>query len=463
MGDHAFGPVDYDDAIPLDDEDIDLLEDDVRVGVQDGIPFIDFSERVRDIATKSLEFALVLSVLGRRVGYSALYNRLLSIWKPSKPIKLIDIENHHFLVKFSSRSDYISALTDGPWTIFGHYITVEPWSHDFGPSQSHPSRIMAWVRLPGLPITWYKRSLIEAIGSCIGSVVKVDYQTDYGRRGRFARMAVKINLTQPLVSKISINGRTQIFEYESLPVVCFNCGIYGHVNEHCPKTHLQEQAPGPDTNMREVPAPEPLDAYGPWMLVENRRRRPASVSKQPSRLDTAQFVSQSRFNPIFAESNPTTHSPVIADTLGNEPVAPASHPRHDDMLQTSAANNIIAHPSVAYGPSTSKSTNNGRAPVVIRKTSQAVLKPRDTNISLKKTVGVNVRAGAAKKSSLNPAKHSVIVTSELADPIILHRLNPKQLPSPLIADSRADPPVTLADPPSADTRKQTAGPMAMNH
>ncbi|KAK8599267.1 hypothetical protein V6N13_077198 [Hibiscus sabdariffa] len=196
--------------------------------------------------------------------------------------------------------------------------------------------------------------------------------------------------------------------------------------------------------MREVPAPEPLDAYGPWMLVENRRRRPASVSKQPSRLDTAQFVSQSRFNPIFAESNPTTHSPVIADTLGNEPVAPASHPRHDDMLQTSAANNIIAHPSVAYGPSTSKSTNNGRAPVVIRKTSQAVLKPRDTNISLKKTVGVNVRAGAAKKSSLNPAKHSVIVTSELADPIILHRLNPKQLPSPLIADSRADPPVQFS-------------------
>ncbi|KAL4283418.1 hypothetical protein GQ457_16G006850 [Hibiscus cannabinus] len=147
MGDHTSVPTDSDDVIPIDDEDIDLLEDDVHIGMQDGIPFIDFSDRVREIATKSLDFTLVLSVLGRRVGYSALYNRLLSIWKPSKPIKLIDIENHHFLVKFSSRSDYVAALTDGPWTIFGHYITVEPWSHDFDPSQSHPSRIMAWVRL----------------------------------------------------------------------------------------------------------------------------------------------------------------------------------------------------------------------------------------------------------------------------------------------------------------------------
>ncbi|KAK8614180.1 hypothetical protein V6N13_122551 [Hibiscus sabdariffa] len=220
--------------------------------------------------------------------------------------------------------------------------------------------------------------------------------------------------------------------------------------------------------MREALASEPLDAYGPWMLVENWRRRPVSITKQPNRLDTAQFVSQSRFNPIFAKSNPTTHSPVIVDDLGNEPVSPASHPMHDNMLQTSPATNIIAHPLSASGPSTSKSKTNSKVPVVIRKTPQAVLKPRDTNITLKKNVGVNVRTGAAKKTSLNPAKYSIIVTFESADPIILHNSNLKQLSSPLIADTRAsstraDPPVTLADPPYANTRKQVVGPMAMHH
>ncbi|KAK8539506.1 hypothetical protein V6N12_043131 [Hibiscus sabdariffa] len=127
-----------------------------------------------------MDFTLVLKILGRRVGYSTLYNRIIGLWKPSHQINLIDIENDYYLVKFSSRTDNIHALTDGPWTIFGHYITVEPWSVDFNLLQDYPSRIMACVRLPSLPITWYKRRLIEAIGAQIGKVVKIDYQTDYG-------------------------------------------------------------------------------------------------------------------------------------------------------------------------------------------------------------------------------------------------------------------------------------------
>ncbi|KAK8572447.1 hypothetical protein V6N12_028500 [Hibiscus sabdariffa] len=127
MNDLPLDLEDDDDLVSIDDDDIDLLDDDVRIGERDGIPFIDFSSRVHDLAVKSLEFTLVLSILGRRVGYSALYNRLMIN------------ENNHFLINFSSRSDYIVALTDGPWTIFGYYITVEPWSPDFDPSQPHPS------------------------------------------------------------------------------------------------------------------------------------------------------------------------------------------------------------------------------------------------------------------------------------------------------------------------------------
>ncbi|KAK9037165.1 hypothetical protein V6N11_022086 [Hibiscus sabdariffa] len=88
--------------------------------------------------------------------------------------------------------------------------------------------------MDGLPITWYKRSLIAAIGERIGKVVKIDYQTDYGCPGRFVRMASKVNLRKPRVSKIVINGLLQVVEYESLSVVCFNCGIYGHNSDLYP-------------------------------------------------------------------------------------------------------------------------------------------------------------------------------------------------------------------------------------
>ncbi|KAK8523592.1 hypothetical protein V6N12_048109 [Hibiscus sabdariffa] len=88
--------------IDLDDDDIELCEDDVSYGFSDGIPPINFSDMVQ-----------------------------------SPEIK------YYYLVKFSDLGDYLKVPNKGPWTIFGHYISVEPWSIDFQQSQVSSSRLMA--------------------------------------------------------------------------------------------------------------------------------------------------------------------------------------------------------------------------------------------------------------------------------------------------------------------------------
>ncbi|KAK9006784.1 hypothetical protein V6N11_019117 [Hibiscus sabdariffa] len=93
---------------------------------------------------------------------------------------------------------------------------------------------MVWIRLPDLPVPLYKKGIVEAIDESIGPVIKLDYQTEWGRRGCFARMAITIDLSKPLVSKIIVNGKVQLIEYESLHVICFQCGKYGHAQEICP-------------------------------------------------------------------------------------------------------------------------------------------------------------------------------------------------------------------------------------
>ncbi|KAK9043145.1 hypothetical protein V6N11_071494 [Hibiscus sabdariffa] len=233
------------DLYPLDDDDIDLLEEDVCFGEVDGIPSINFSDRIQQLALKSLDLTLVVKVLGRRVGYNTLHNHIFSIWKPSHSLKLIDIDNNYFLVKFVAHCDYLKSI---------------------------PSRIMAWVHLP---ITCYKHSLLEAIGSRIGFVVKIDFHSDNGSHGKFARMAVKINLHNPLISKLVINGRVQLV-YESLLVVCFGCDTYGHTQDLCPKfvplasAETHSDSPVPPTDLCVDP---PADPYGSWMIVERKPRR----------------------------------------------------------------------------------------------------------------------------------------------------------------------------------------------
>ncbi|KAJ8750003.1 hypothetical protein K2173_013918 [Erythroxylum novogranatense] len=47
-------------------------------------------------------------------------------------------------------------------------------------------------------------------------------------RGKFARIAVEIDLHRPLMPSIELDGETYLISYEGLPQVCVRCGVLGH-------------------------------------------------------------------------------------------------------------------------------------------------------------------------------------------------------------------------------------------
>ncbi|KAH1083258.1 hypothetical protein J1N35_023019 [Gossypium stocksii] len=106
----------------------DFMEGDILQSVVNGVPSITFSDRIHQILIQGMDNTVVLKLLGRNIGFSVLQNKLYSMWKPSGPIHMMDIENGYFLVKFQNKMDYDKALTEGPWTIFGQYLTVQPWT-----------------------------------------------------------------------------------------------------------------------------------------------------------------------------------------------------------------------------------------------------------------------------------------------------------------------------------------------
>ncbi|KAA3486517.1 reverse transcriptase [Gossypium australe] len=80
----------------------------------------------------------------------------------------------------------------------------------------------------------------------------------------------------PLMSKIFINANPQRIEYENLPVVCFNCGCYGHTKESCSvvtqNSSVNEKGESSGHDSGPTVAVE-KEAFGPWMLVERKSRR----------------------------------------------------------------------------------------------------------------------------------------------------------------------------------------------
>ncbi|KAL4343570.1 hypothetical protein AHAS_Ahas11G0091600 [Arachis hypogaea] len=77
------------------------------------------------------------------------------------------------------------------------------------------TKIVAWIRIPNLPIELYNHRFLWRVGSAIGTMLKIDKTTSIHSRSRFARICVEIDLAKKLLPRTSIMGSISNFEQPS--------------------------------------------------------------------------------------------------------------------------------------------------------------------------------------------------------------------------------------------------------
>ncbi|CAN1188004.1 hypothetical protein LINPERHAP1_LOCUS28138 [Linum perenne] len=76
--------------------------------------------------------------------------------------------------------------------ILEHYLIVQHWDLSFSVSSKVSSKMIVWVRFPYMPI-----------GNLIGKMMDTEYNTQIGK---FARIVIKIDLNEPLVPSVDLDG-----------------------------------------------------------------------------------------------------------------------------------------------------------------------------------------------------------------------------------------------------------------
>ncbi|PPS18211.1 hypothetical protein GOBAR_AA02364 [Gossypium barbadense] len=102
------------------EEDFSFMEGDITRSTVNGIPTINFSERIQHILLRDMEITVVVKLLGQNLAYTTLHNMIYSLWKLSLLFHLIYVENGYFLVKFQTREDYEKVLTKGRRLFLGN-------------------------------------------------------------------------------------------------------------------------------------------------------------------------------------------------------------------------------------------------------------------------------------------------------------------------------------------------------
>lgn len=184
---------------------------------------------------------MIVKVLGRSISISVVSRRLRELWNPRGEMYVMDLPRQFFMIRFEVAEEYLSALTGGPWRVFGSHLLVQAWSPDFDPLRDEIVTAPVWVRLSNIPVTFYHKSILMGIAKGLGTPIKDDLTTLKLERARFARVCVEVNLKKPLKGTMVINGGSYFVSYEGLTNICSSCGLYGHLVHTCPKVTKEKQ------------------------------------------------------------------------------------------------------------------------------------------------------------------------------------------------------------------------------
>ena len=93
------------------------------------------------------KFSLIVKLLGKRLGFHAMATWIRKVWAKKGDVKILDLTDEFFLVRFANEGDYKHALFEGPWLVADHYLLVQRWCPLFEPSDQAIQKLAVWVRL----------------------------------------------------------------------------------------------------------------------------------------------------------------------------------------------------------------------------------------------------------------------------------------------------------------------------
>ncbi|PHU29672.1 hypothetical protein BC332_01765 [Capsicum chinense] len=144
--------------------------------------------------------------------------------------------DEYFLIKFKSIIDRDEVLYSGPHMMHNRPVIVIVWEADFDLNKEVFRIILLWLKLSGIPLSYWSLKSLRRIGSALCKPVYVDYcTTNMYKHGSYflCENLVIMDITKPLPQSVKLfyhNGR--VFEqdilYEQKAIYYVKCLQVGH-------------------------------------------------------------------------------------------------------------------------------------------------------------------------------------------------------------------------------------------
>ena len=132
------------------------------------------------------------------VNFNAMKNILVALWRPSRVIRIKDIESNLLMVQFYHEIDLHKLIEGAPWTFDSHLLLVHRLKLGEVPYLIQLFNADIWVQVYGLPIGIMLTTINKQIENFIGSYMDYDANNDLGIWREYMRIRVRIDVRLPL-------------------------------------------------------------------------------------------------------------------------------------------------------------------------------------------------------------------------------------------------------------------------
>lgn len=177
----------------------------------------------------------------------ALREKLKPVWKNLAPWGVTSIGRGFYEFVFSSIEDARRVRSVGSWILNPGLLKFFPWTKDFSSTLQTNTYAQVWLKIHGLSQEYWRKKIIFAIASSVGTPICVDSVTSKPAIertfGHFARVLIDIDLSKELRYEVLVERKGYAFfvefEYENLPDFCGYCQAVGHHVNVCRKANKQ--------------------------------------------------------------------------------------------------------------------------------------------------------------------------------------------------------------------------------
>lgn len=180
----------------------------------------------------------------------ALKEKLKPAWKDLIPWGVTSIGKGCYEFVFTSIEDARRVRSVNSWLWNPGILKLFPWSRDFSPTLQNNTSVQVWMRIHGLSQEYWRKKIIFAIASSVGTPICVDYVTSKPAIertfGHYARVLVDLDVSCDLKYEVLVERKGFAFfvefEYENLPEFCSFCRMIGHNASVCRKAIKKDVA-----------------------------------------------------------------------------------------------------------------------------------------------------------------------------------------------------------------------------